>query len=578
MIQATIGALRVSLGIDTAEFQAGAKRAQSTLGGLTSSLKAFAAGAVGALSLGAVVQGLRSATDHMDTLAKSAQKIGIPVAELSKLEYAARLSDISLGDLESTLARFSKSLGDIAGGGENDAGAALRALGISATDASGRIRPTIDLMSDIAEEFAVMQDGAGKTAIAIALFGRSGASMIPLLNGGREAIAGAGEELRQFGGVVSEEAAVAAEEFNDNLTRLKTAAEGVSTQVATALLPGMVSLTDAMVDFAKEGTIAQQVADAISFVMTEAAKGAIFLSQAWTEIAELATFLADAFARLANGDFEGMSEAWAASQERVRVALEKNLALIQQIDGSGQTVAGGKGDLPSSKRVVPAPILPSSSGSSRKSSSSKSSITPITGYDIRGIGLEMTNLTEVVKESDKAMTEWAANLGGSVASGLVSIARSATSMKDALSQLKEMAQNALWSISESLLTSGLNGLLGAAGTQFGGAMGFGGFGGFYADGGRLGAGKWGIAGEAGPEIIHGPANITPMDGGRGGRVQVTNINNSSASVSTRESTGADGSINIETIIEDKVIDVAGGGRFAKVMGGRYGSRVKPRRQ
>ena len=36
------------------------------------------------------------------------------------------------------------------------------------------------------------------------------------------------------------------------------------------------------------------------------------------------------------------------------------------------------------------------------------------------------------------------------------------------------------------------------------------FGGFFASGGRLGAGKFGIAGEAGPEIIHGPANITPM--------------------------------------------------------------------
>lgn len=37
------------------------------------------------------------------------------------------------------------------------------------------------------------------------------------------------------------------------------------------------------------------------------------------------------------------------------------------------------------------------------------------------------------------------------------------------------------------------------------------FGGFFADGGSLGAGKWGIAGESGPELIAGPANITPMD-------------------------------------------------------------------
>jgi lambda family phage tail tape measure protein len=39
------------------------------------------------------------------------------------------------------------------------------------------------------------------------------------------------------------------------------------------------------------------------------------------------------------------------------------------------------------------------------------------------------------------------------------------------------------------------------------------FGGFFAKGGTLGAGKWGIAGEAGPELISGPATITPMGGG-----------------------------------------------------------------
>lgn len=47
------------------------------------------------------------------------------------------------------------------------------------------------------------------------------------------------------------------------------------------------------------------------------------------------------------------------------------------------------------------------------------------------------------------------------------------------------------------------------------------FGGFFADGGRLGAGKWGVAGEAGPELISGPANITPMSKMGGGSTNVT---------------------------------------------------------
>jgi lambda family phage tail tape measure protein len=47
------------------------------------------------------------------------------------------------------------------------------------------------------------------------------------------------------------------------------------------------------------------------------------------------------------------------------------------------------------------------------------------------------------------------------------------------------------------------------------------FGGFFANGGQLGAGKFGIAGENGPEMISGPATITPL----GGSTNVTyNIN------------------------------------------------------
>jgi hypothetical protein len=49
------------------------------------------------------------------------------------------------------------------------------------------------------------------------------------------------------------------------------------------------------------------------------------------------------------------------------------------------------------------------------------------------------------------------------------------------------------------------------------------FGGFFANGGNLAAGKFGIVGERGPELISGPATITPM--GLGGSTYVTyNIN------------------------------------------------------
>jgi hypothetical protein len=64
-------------------------------------------------------------------------------------------------------------------------------------------------------------------------------------------------------------------------------------------------------------------------------------------------------------------------------------------------------------------------------------------------------------------------------------------------------------------TSGGNGatggLFGALGSLFSGgaATAVTGFSGLYANGGRIGAGQWGVVGEKGAEIVSGPATVTP---------------------------------------------------------------------
>jgi hypothetical protein len=515
MTAAQIGNLQVRMGIDSAEFSNGVRAIQGSLGSLTGSLKAFAGIAAGALSAQMITQQLGAAINRMDDLGKTAQKIGIPVEELSKLEYAAKLSDVSLESLTSTLSKFSKNIAEVGAGGQNDAGAALKALGISATDAQGQLRPTTALIGDIADEFAVMRDGAGKTAIAMALFGKSGASMIPMLNGGKQAIADAAAEAKAFGIVVSEEAAVAAEGFNDNLTRLQQASNGVTQQVAIGMLPALNSVTDAMVEFAAKGDIAKQAADAISWIMKEAAKGAIFLSQAYTELAEMATFLGEALQRVADGDFAGIGDAWAASQARVRQSLEANTEALRRLNEEGQrSTEWLKGDLPSSRRTQAAPIIPALGGKSSQS------VVPITIEDIRGPALELQNLEMQLRDTDVAVNQFANDFAEGLSSSLASAALNATSLSDAFHNLKLTALDALGSIAQQLLRTGLNSLFGIGGTALGGAMGLAGFGGLYANGGTLGAGKWGIAGEAGPEIVHGPATITPMSK-MGGQISVS---------------------------------------------------------
>jgi hypothetical protein len=108
---------------------------------------------------------------------------------------------------------------------------------------------------------------------------------------------------------------------------------------------------------------------------------------------------------------------------------------------------------------------------------------------------------------------------------------------------------------------GGGGLFGGLGSMFSGIFGGGGggggglfsglgslFGGFFADGGYLSAGKVGIVGESGPELISGPANVTPMDEAGGGTQVVFNIN----AIDTQTGTQflLDNRKNIEGIIQN----------------------------
>jgi hypothetical protein len=256
MAGSLVGALRVALGLDTAEFTAGTKKAKQEAGGLVNDLKRrfegvagsakLATAAIGAIASAALVMQLRSAVNAMDDLSKTAQKIGTSAPELAKLQMAAELSDVSVETLQKAMNRLNIAITGIGPKAKGAAGE-LGALGITAGTS------TTAALAKVAEQFARMPDGAEKSTLAIKLFGKAGAEMIPLLNGGAAGLKAAADEAERFGLVVDGNTARAAEQFNDNLTRLGMLSEGVTRQIAAGLLPTLAAITDRLVDNARVG-------------------------------------------------------------------------------------------------------------------------------------------------------------------------------------------------------------------------------------------------------------------------------------------------------------------------------------
>jgi len=260
---ATIGAIRVILGADTAKLEENLKSAIGSLEGFGKAVAKIAAGiGIGITAekaFGQVVEAINQAIDAADKLSKASQKFGIPVETLSALSNAAALSDVSLDQLGSSLSRLSKNM-IAAQGPTSEQAAAFRALGVSTKDASGQFKSTDDILLAVADAFSKFRDGATKTALAVAIFGKAGADLIPFLNEGKKGIAELTGRMQELGIVINADTAKAAEKFNDDLKLLEQAKTALILKIVgeSGLLNAMVQLTEAMLGGSKAAT---QLAD-----------------------------------------------------------------------------------------------------------------------------------------------------------------------------------------------------------------------------------------------------------------------------------------------------------------------------
>jgi hypothetical protein len=290
---ATVGALRFDLGANTAQLEVAMKKVKKELRGVVAEGVALgnmiSSAITGALSR--LNAALGTTLKHADDMGKAAQSIGIPVEELSRLRHAADLSGVSFENLQSAMGRFSRGMMQAASDAQSTAGRAFAAIGVSATDAAGQIRPTTAVMADIAERFRAMPDGAAKTALAMELFGRSGAALIPMLNQGRDGLNALMREAEELGIVIDSRTAQAAERFNDNLSRIKAASNGLMLQITANLMPALELLAEKMLGFARNGESVKQVADAVNAVFGFLAKNvaslAVFFQRLGAELAAI---------------------------------------------------------------------------------------------------------------------------------------------------------------------------------------------------------------------------------------------------------------------------------------------------
>lgn len=236
---------------------------------------------------------VKSSLDAADALYKTSQKVGVSVENLSALKFSAGEAGVEFDALGSSLVKFNKGIDEANATGLGTAADAFSDLGIKLKNAKGELKGTNELFSDVADRFGRMADGATKTALATDLFGKAGAELIPLLNSGKKGLADSADEAKRLGQVLGTDASKAAEEFNDNLSRLQKSITGIANVAAQEAAPALAEMTGVFADPEVQKNIASFGAGLIG-IATAAIKK-------FSELTGVITYLAESAAASVNG-------------------------------------------------------------------------------------------------------------------------------------------------------------------------------------------------------------------------------------------------------------------------------------
>ena len=242
--------------IDDADIAKGFERIQTKLNVLGQRMQKWGAisSAVSGVivgSIGAAAKSFAQAGAAIDDMSK---RTGFTAKALGELSYAAEQSGANLAGLEKSVKGMEKFLYGASRGGAGFT-ATLDEIGVSLADIQDQ-SPERQFEA-LSEAIAGVEDPSRRAALAMKIFGKSGADLLPMLMEGKGGIAALRDEAHRLGLVMSEQDVEAAAKLDDAIARL-----GAQATMAFNAIGGAVA--GPLTDFGDK--ISVVLADVIAFV------------------------------------------------------------------------------------------------------------------------------------------------------------------------------------------------------------------------------------------------------------------------------------------------------------------------
>ncbi len=314
-----IGGLTIEMAADLARLRQDMDDAKRVVGNAMDNMRKaadVAKAALGALGVGLGVAGfaawVKGAIDAADAASKLAQKAGVAMGDVAGLQLAFELGGSSSQGMATAMGKLQKEI--------VEGNKAFDALGVKTRATDGTLRSSKDVLYDVADAIAGTENMTLKAARAQEIFGKSGAELLPLLNGGAQGFRDMAETAAALGLVIDSETGKAAEEFNDTLDLLQRAGSGVATQIAAKMLPALNAAAGGFLDMVKDGQLVDRMASGLVVTFKFLYTGVLGVIEVFSTLGKIlggtiarlmaeVSGLAEAVVKVFQGDFKGAAEA-----------------------------------------------------------------------------------------------------------------------------------------------------------------------------------------------------------------------------------------------------------------------------
>lgn len=242
----------------------GASGASAALGPVGVGIAAVTAASVAAT--GTLLSLAGQFGDMAEKLDQTSQKLGMTTADVMRWNAVAGMAGISTQSMAMSLTRLERAMATAAGGSKRTSGA-FQQLGL---DVKSVKNPT-EAVLQIADKFKTMPDGPQKIALAMQTMGRAGAQLIPVLNGGREALLEQMKMAEDYGVVMDDAFVQKGLAVDDAMDRMNMGMDGIRNVLYDSLAPAMQStvegfneLIKSFITSYKEGGVVKDIMDGVA--------------------------------------------------------------------------------------------------------------------------------------------------------------------------------------------------------------------------------------------------------------------------------------------------------------------------